>query len=98
MHYKTITLELLQQRPALYEKLRKDGELLATTELLASDLKSRHEAWRKNLTQARPDNSEIQIDNEALEMALDEFQEHLDSGSSLAETLVSTREGEPKNK
>ena len=49
MHYKTITLELLQARPQLHEQLRKQRKLLTTLEFYAKELKESHESWTETL-------------------------------------------------
>ena len=81
MHYKTIVLELLQQRPTLHEQLRSQRMLLPTLERCASELKTRHEALKARLSQATPGSSESQIASEALEIALTELVESLPSES-----------------
>ena len=50
MQYKTIILELLQQRPEMHDQLRKDRKLLPTMELYARELKTSHEAWKETLS------------------------------------------------
>jgi hypothetical protein len=73
MQYKTIVLELLQQRPEIHEQLRKDRKLLMTMESYARDLKSSHEAWKETLSQERPGSDPSQIASEAMELALKEL-------------------------
>ena len=47
MQYKTIILELLEQRPEIHDQLRKNRKLLPTLEICAHELKTSHEAdWR----------------------------------------------------
>ena len=89
MQYKTIILELLQQRPEMHEQLRKDRKLLTTMESYARDLKTSHEAWKETLNQERPGSDPSQIASEALEMALKELEDRLSAGSlpSDSETL-----------
>ncbi|MCI0657282.1 MAG: hypothetical protein L0170_09455 [Acidobacteria bacterium] len=81
MQYKTIILELLQQRPEIHEQLRQKRILLPTLELFGSELKTRHEAWKERLSQAKPGSEESQIASEALEMALQGLEDLLPSGS-----------------
>jgi hypothetical protein len=81
MQYKTIILELLQQRPEIHEQLRKDRRLLPTVELYARELKTSHEAWKETLAQERPSSDQSQIASEALEMALKELEDRLPSAS-----------------
>jgi hypothetical protein len=47
--------------------------LLSTVELYASQLKTRHEAWKDCLSQAKPGNAS-QIASQALEIALAEME------------------------
>jgi hypothetical protein len=54
MQYKTIILELLQQRPEMHEQLRKERKLLPALELYAKELKASHESWKEVLSQAKP--------------------------------------------
>jgi hypothetical protein len=81
MQYKTIILELLQQRPQMMGELRKDRKLLSTMELYAKELKTSHEAWKELLLGLRPGSDPSQIGSEALEMALKEMQDRLPSDS-----------------
>lgn len=77
MQYKTIVLELLQQRPEMHEQLRKDRKLLPAMEQYARDLKTSHEAWKETLSQERPGSDPIQISSEAMELALKELEDRL---------------------
>ncbi len=77
MQYKTIILELLQQRPEMHEKLRRERKLLPTMEIYAKELKTSHEAWKEQLSQAKPDSDPSQIASEAMEMALKEMEDRL---------------------
>ena len=81
MQYKTIILELLQQRPQMHDRLRKDRKLLATMELYAKDLKASHEAWKKLLAGLRPGSDPRQTASEALEIALKELEDRLPNES-----------------
>jgi hypothetical protein len=77
MQYKTIILELLQQRPQLHDRLRKDRMLLPAMEHYAQELKESHEALQQFLEQARPGSHPSQTASEALEMALMELEDRL---------------------
>ena len=77
MQYKTIVLELLQQRTELHDLLRKQRMLLPTLDRLARELKASHETLKDHLTQARPDSDPSQIASEALEIALKELEDSL---------------------
>jgi hypothetical protein len=81
MQYKTIILELLQQRPQMHEQLRKSRKLLPAMEFYAKELKASHEAWKGTLSQEKPESNRSQIASEALEMALKEMEDRLLSAS-----------------
>jgi hypothetical protein len=81
MQYKTIILELIQQRPQMHEKLRKERKLLPALEFYAKELKTRHEAWKEDLSGLRPGSDQSQIESEAMEMALKDMEDHLPSES-----------------
>ncbi len=79
MQYKTIVLEMLQQRTELHEQLRKERKLLTTMENYAKELKASHEAWKETLVQSRPGSDPNQISSEALELAIQELEDRLPS-------------------
>ena len=81
MQYKTIVLELLQQRPLMHEQLRKERKLLTTLEFYARELKESHETWKEQLSGLRPGSDPRQIASEAMEMALKEMEDRLPSES-----------------
>jgi hypothetical protein len=81
MPYKTIVLELLKQRPTLFDRLQKTRTLFQSLEHYASELQTSHEVWEDLLFQARPGSAESQIASEALEIALIEMEDCLDSMS-----------------
>ncbi len=81
MQYKTIMLELLEQRRQLYERLRSERMLLPALNLYSSELKARHEAWKEQLSQANPDRDATQIASQALEIAVKEMEDSLPSAS-----------------
>jgi hypothetical protein len=78
--YKTICLELLEQRPEIYDQLRQSRTLLPTLNRLASALKARHQAWIQELQATRP-GSDSQIASEAMELALNELEDRLSADS-----------------
>ena len=92
MQYKTIILELLQQRPEMHEQLRKERKLLPALELYAKELKTSHEAWKEQLSQAKPGSDRSQIASEAMEMALKDLEDRLPSGSPDDSTPLSLKE------
>jgi hypothetical protein len=79
MPYKSIVLELLKQRPTLFDRLRKNRMLIQSLELYTSELQTSHEAWERRLSQAKPRSDERQIASEALEVALIEMEDYLNS-------------------
>jgi hypothetical protein len=86
MQYKTIILEMLEQRPRLREELRQSRTLLPTLEFYASELKDSHEAWKERLVQAKPQSDPSQIATEAMELALKDMEDRLPSESSQNES------------
>lgn len=76
MQYKTIALELLQQRPALHEQLRLTRRLRPAMEALAVELRELHLSWKETLTAADPGRDPIQISSEAMELALKGLEDH----------------------
>jgi len=77
MQYKTIVLELLQQRTELHDQLRRERRLLPAMEQFARELKASHQAWKKQLSELRPGSDPSQITSEALEMAIKELEDRL---------------------
>ncbi len=77
MLYKTMILELLQQRPQLHDRLRKERMLLAAVDSYASELKNLHDAWKETLSRAKPEGDASQIASQALELALQALQDFL---------------------
>jgi hypothetical protein len=86
MYYKTIVLELLQQRPEIHDQLRKQRKLLLTMEQYARELRTSHQAWTKLLSQMRPGSDRSQLSSEALEMALKELEDRLPFASAPEES------------
>jgi hypothetical protein len=86
MHYKSIVLELLQDRPELHRSLQVAKTLLPTLDRYAGELKASHEEWKDRLSQSKPGSDERQIASEALEIALKELEKRLPSGSPQDET------------
>ena len=86
MRYKTIILELLEQRPRMREQLRQDRKLLPTLELCARELKKSHEAWTERLLQAKPQSDSSQIASEAMELAIRDLEDRLPSESNQDES------------
>jgi hypothetical protein len=77
MKYKTIVLEMLQQRPALHERLRRKRALLQTLDRLALELKTRHQELQTHLARTTPDRNPAPIALEAMELAIQELEDSL---------------------
>ncbi len=77
MQYKTIALELIQDQPELYERLRSSKRLLPSVETYASELKAFHDAWKDRIIRANPAADPRQIASEALEMAIQDLRGRL---------------------
>jgi hypothetical protein len=77
MHYKTIVLELLQQRPQFYDQLLENRTLLATINLYARQLRDIHLDLKERLLHAKPESNLSQLASKALEIALQELQDGL---------------------
>lgn len=82
MQYKTIVLEILRHHPQIHEQLRSKRVLLPTLEFYARRLKTSHEAWKDRLSQATPGSNPGQVASAALEIALKELEDSLNSGFS----------------
>src|SRR4051794_35123177 len=80
MQYKTIALELIQQQPELYERLRSSKRLLPAMDAYAAELKASHEAWQDRLDRTQS-GSPSQITAEALELAIQDLRDRLPSAS-----------------
>src|SRR5260221_11021303 len=72
MLYKTMVLELLQQRPEIYDHLCRQRTVLSTLQNYSRELQTRHAAWEEQLSLQNP-GSPTQIASEALEIALKEL-------------------------
>jgi hypothetical protein len=89
MHYKTMVLDLLEDRPRLRERLQKERKLLLTVESVADSLKKRHEVWMRQLERSQPPSHPSQIASEALELALAELSDNLPPESTVNEESFS---------
>ena len=85
MHYKTIVLEMIQDRPRLYEQLRSSKRLLPSMESYAVDLRDNHLAWQATLTMQRPGSDRSLIASEAMELAIADLMRCLPSESAMQE-------------
>lgn len=89
MLYKTMILEMLQDRPELYEDLRSSNRLLTAIETYATDLKARHETWRAAIRFRRPGSDPSMVASEALELAIQDLSDHLPCESRKDEAELS---------
>jgi hypothetical protein len=85
MHYKTIVLELLRGRTELHEQLRLTRRLLPTLETCSQELRASHLNWMETLAAAKPGSDPIQIESEAMELAIKELEDRLPSVSPVDE-------------
>jgi hypothetical protein len=77
MQYKTMILQYLRQRPEIHNQLKSKRTLLPTLERWATELKTRHQTWKEQLSQAKPGSDPSQIASEALEFAFQELKDCL---------------------
>ena len=82
MQYKTIVLQYLRQHPSLHNQLKTAEPCSRALDRWASELKTSHEAWKEQLSQANPGDDPSQIANQALEFALKDLAASLPTGSS----------------
>lgn len=85
MQYQAIVHELLQQQTELHEKLRLTRRLLPAIKAYARELKASHEEWKETLAEARPESESLQIESEAMEMAIKEMEDRLHSESQMSD-------------
>jgi hypothetical protein len=81
MQYKTIVLQMLEQQPEIYNQLRSRRQVLPAMDHYARELRSLHLAWQETLTKERSESEPSQIASEALELALKDLEDRLQSGS-----------------
>jgi hypothetical protein len=84
MQYKTMALELIRSRPALYRRLRAERRLLPALERHARELRAGHHGWTDRLSCHRPGADPQALTAEALELALAELTARLDREGSPA--------------
>lgn len=86
MQYKTIALELIQENPSLYERLRSSKRLLPAMDAYAIELKALHEAWKGRFSSACLERDSRQIAGEAMELAVQDLRERLSCALEASET------------
>ena len=77
--YKTLTLQLLRQHPQIYNHLKQTRKVPQTLDLFSRELKLSNEDWKDSLSESRPGSEPSQIAAEALELALQDLEEQLQS-------------------
>ncbi len=77
--YKTLTLQLLRQYPAIHNRLKESRTLPPTLDHYSKELKKCHEAWMDSLSESKPGSDPNQIAAEAMELALQEVEDRLPS-------------------
>lgn len=82
MQYKTIALELIRLRPALYRRLRTARRLLPAVEAHAADLRESHLGWTDRLARDRPGADPQSLQAAGLELALAELESRLEAEAS----------------
>lgn len=82
MQYKTIVLELIEQRPHLHEKLKRERKLLSTMETIARELKASHEEISRDLASEQPQTEASLISSQAMEMACKELEARMPPAAS----------------
>jgi len=77
--YKTLTLQLLRNNRKIYHRLKQTRKTLPTLDLYSKELKRSHEGWKDSLSESRPGSDPSQIASEAMELALQELEDRLQS-------------------
>jgi hypothetical protein len=85
MHYKTIVLEMLRDRPTYHRRLCQLHMLLPTVERHARELKADREAWNRDLSRLNPELDPTLIGSLAMEHAVKELLDRLPTESSETE-------------
>lgn len=93
MHYKTMCLQMIQDRPEMYDQLLGSRTLLPALQRYANQLRDGHHAWKEMLAKARPGSTQSQIASEALEIALKELEDSLPPASLPSEREVLSLDG-----
>ena len=82
MQYKTIVLELIQQKPVLYDQLLASRTLLPMLDRYATAFRACHLYWMEQLSQQNPLSDRLQLLSQALEIATQELHDSLPLASS----------------
>ncbi len=87
MLYKTIVLEMLQDRPELYNRFRSNRTLRQALENYASELSQLHTAWEEAIGTTPLATSPRQAASAALELAIEDLAKLLSAETSTPEEL-----------
>jgi hypothetical protein len=85
--YKTIVLEMLQNRPELYNRLRNKRTLRQAMESYATELSQLHTAWEEAIGTTPLAGSQRQIASAALELAIEDLAKLLSAETATPEEL-----------
>ncbi|MEZ6128912.1 MAG: hypothetical protein R3C59_09535 [Planctomycetaceae bacterium] len=77
MLYKTVVMELLEGNDLLRERLRAEGSLLASLELMAGNLRERHRELVAEMQESPAVGGFREISSAALEIAVREIQDRM---------------------
>jgi hypothetical protein len=77
--YKTLTLQMLRDNRPIYQQLKQTRTLPQTLDHYSRELKRSHTGWKDSLSESRPGSEPSQIAAEALELALQDLEEQLQS-------------------
>ena len=91
LQYKTIVLALLQQRPQMYQRLRKAHQLFMMLNYYSRLLEHHHEIWMEYLWRTKP-SSHRHITQKALGIATKNLDAHFPHESPTGESGVSLEE------
>lgn len=83
MHYKTMTLGLIQSCPEPYRRLRTERRLPEFLDQEARELQASHHAWTDRLRRDRPGENTRVLTASALEHAVRELTDRLGLAGSL---------------
>ncbi len=87
MLYKTMLLEMIQQRPTLYDQLLSQRKLREALDSYAAELSHRHAAWEEVIRSTPLAASPSQIASAALELALQDLERMMSEETAEQEEL-----------
>lgn len=92
MQYKTMVLELIENRPSLHQQLASNDSLLSTMNHLAEELRTSHLDHLMLLHQTESNAPSIPLKHEAMEIAIAEIEKALDMMTPTSGELLSIDE------